>query len=217
MNINSGIAAAGYLEPTPAQDLNNEEIDISQKGKRERPINANGSDEIIVPNKRKPDENDGQDDGESRKDEAKELDNPQKGLGKPWGLSNVGNGGNTLPANEALGEPWPLGWRISPPSAYSEPIGPENPSHSKQRSLQRREKLHLENLQKDQSEDDDENEDFNENKSLMKLDQPGEREKEKDQPKEMEKGADKIEFMGDKFELEYDFENWIGQLSKIGA
>jgi hypothetical protein len=125
MNINSGTAAAGNLVPTPAQNSVSEEIDISQKGKRERPTNVESSDEKIISNKRKPDENYGQDYGELRKGEAKELETPRKGLGKPWGLSDVGNGGNTLPANEALGEPWPLGWRISPPSAYSGPIGPE--------------------------------------------------------------------------------------------
>jgi hypothetical protein len=119
----------------------------------------------------------------------------------------VGNGGNTLRANEALGEPWPVGWRISPPSAYSGPIEPQNPLHSKQRSLQRREKLNLDNLQKDEGEDNDENEDFNENKNPEKLDKFSEK----------EKGADKIRFMGNNFELEYDFENWIGQLVKIGA
>jgi hypothetical protein len=57
----------------------------------------------------------------------------------------------------------------------------------------------------------------NENKNRVKLDQPSEEEKEKDQPGEKEKDADKIEFMGNKFELEYDFENWIEQLAKIGA
>jgi hypothetical protein len=51
----------------------------------------------------------------------------------------------------------------------------------------------------------------------VKFDQPSEKEKEKEQPKEKEKDSDKIEFMGNKFELKYDFENWIGQLGKIGA
>jgi hypothetical protein len=83
--------------------------------------------------------------------------------------------------------------------------------------LQRREKLRLDNLQKDQSENIVEDEDLNENKNPVKLDQPSEKEKEKDQTREKEKDADKIEFMGNKFELEYDFENWIDQLAKIGA
>jgi hypothetical protein len=217
MNTNSGTAAPGNLKPTAAQNLDNEEVDISQNGKRERPSNVSGSEEIIIPSKRKPDENDGQDDGELRKGEARELDNPPKGLGRPWGLSDVGNSGNALPANEALGEPWPLSWRMSPPSAYSGHIGPENPLHSKQRSVQRRERLKLDNLQKDLSDNTDEDEDFNENKNPVKVDQHSEKEKEKGQPKEKEKDADKIEFMSNKFELEYDFENWIVQLARIGA
>jgi hypothetical protein len=51
MNINSGIAILGNLQPTTAQNLDNEEIDISQKGKWERPISVSGSDKKNISNK----------------------------------------------------------------------------------------------------------------------------------------------------------------------
>jgi hypothetical protein len=73
----------------------------------------------------------------------------------------VGNGGNTLPTNEALGEPWPLGWRISPSSAYSEPVEPQNPMHSSQKALERYGKLNADTLQKESLENNDDNDDSN--------------------------------------------------------
>jgi hypothetical protein len=121
----SGNAAAANNKNTIVKDSEIELIDISLKAKRERPTNGENNDIVPPTNiseKRKTSENDDANEGELRKGEAKELVNPPKGLGIPWGLSDVGNGGNTLPTNEALGEPWPLGWRISPPSAYRDAL-----------------------------------------------------------------------------------------------
>jgi hypothetical protein len=108
----------------------------------------------------------------------------------------VGNGGNTLPANEALGEPWPLGWRISPPSAYSDPFGPDNPLHSKQRALGRYEKSFLINSQKDSTDDDSNNDNLIENVNDGKSDDNKSKEKgkEKVRPTEKVKSVEKFEF-----------------------
>jgi hypothetical protein len=128
---------------------------LISKEKRERPVNEVSSSPIIIPDKRKLDENDNTTEGEPSQGEAKKLETSPKGLGKPWGLSVVGNGGNTPPTNEALGEPLPLSWRISPPSAYSEPVEPENPMCSSQRELERYGKLNADILQKESLENND--------------------------------------------------------------
>jgi hypothetical protein len=99
----------------------------------------------------------------------------------------VGNGGNTLPANEALGEPWPLGWGISPPSAYSEPIGPDNPLHSKKGALERFEKASVMNLHKELINDVNDNDNSAEDDKSRKIDENNLKEKEKDQSTEKAK------------------------------
>jgi hypothetical protein len=216
-----GNAAAANKENIIGKDSKNESMDISLKTERERPINGENNDNVLPTNisdKRKPSENDDANGGELREGEAKELVNPPKGLGIPWGLSNVGNGGNTLPTNEALGEPWPLGWKISPPSAYSEPVRIDNPMHSKQRALERFEKSTLVNLQKESMNDVNVNDESTENDNIRKSDEnkPKDKEKEKDKPTEKVKTVEKFEFLGNNLETEYECESWITQLEKIG-
>jgi hypothetical protein len=94
---------AGNSEPTPAQDLGDKLIDINIKGKKERPVNEVSSSPMIISDKRKPDENDNTTEGEPSQGNAKEPETSPKGFGKPWGLSVVGNGGNTLPTNDPRG------------------------------------------------------------------------------------------------------------------
>jgi hypothetical protein len=186
INLKSGIAAAENSGPRPAQDLVDESIDISKKGKRQRPVNDGSSDAIMISDKRKPDENDDQNDGEQRKGEAKELETSPKRLGKPWGLSDVG------------------------------PIGPENPLHSLQRALKRYENPNLIDLQKEPIAENDDDDDSNEDKNIGKpRDNAGQgKEKEKKQPIEKEKQVKKFDFFGNKFEKMKMEMNIIGRRKK---
>jgi hypothetical protein len=144
---------------------------------------------VIISDKRKLVDGDNYDNGESRKGDAKELVASPMGPGRPGGFSVMGMSGNTLPVNDALGEPWPLGWRISLTSANSEPIGPQNPSLSMQRALLRAEQAKLVNLQKGPMLGNDDADDFDESKIKEKVNLPAVQEKEKEKEQPMEKGT----------------------------